>query len=221
MIKYICRNCHDHECETSTCDRCNSRAEILTSAIFYCEDCNTPLFYDTCPNCHKKCKKIGTDIKPVFARERLLIETLLHEPMKFAGKAVWATSSNTYWVDGKRIKLDLAELRKNESEDVIRVLKEYEDANHPYVEHDFDNEHINKFIEYNKVRLNAITDEAVKYIKTISTDYELTSVFVSFSGGKDSTVTSNLVMKALETESVLHFYGDTTLEYPESANYIK
>ena len=46
-------------------------------------------------------------------------------------------------------------------------------------------------------------------------------MFVSFSGGKDSTVTSDLVMRALATESVLHIYGDTTLEYPTSAEYIK
>ena len=65
MIKYICRHCYDHECETSTCDICNKRAEVLSSAIYYCEDCNTPLFYGTCPNCQKKCKKIGTDIEVV------------------------------------------------------------------------------------------------------------------------------------------------------------
>lgn len=45
-------------------------------------------------------------------------------------------------------------------------------------------------------------------------------LFVSFSGGKDSTVTSDLVLRALGTQSVLHFYGDTTLEYPESAEYL-
>lgn len=221
MIKYICRHCYDHECETSTCDICNKRAEVLSSAIYYCEDCNTPLFYDTCPNCQKKCKKIGTDIKPVFAQERLLIETLLHEPMKFAGKAVWATSSNTYWIDGKRMKVDLSKLRENNPSDVIKTLEQYKEENQYYVEHDFDNEHIARFLELNKVRLHTITDEAIKYIQSISKDYELTSVFVSFSGGKDSTATSSLVMKALGTESVLHFYGDTTLEYPESAKYIK
>lgn len=46
-------------------------------------------------------------------------------------------------------------------------------------------------------------------------------MFVSFSGGKDSTVTSDLVMRALGTESVIHIYGDTTLEYPTSTEYIK
>lgn len=83
-----------------------------------------------------------------------------------------------------------------------------------------DNEHIKSFVDLNKVRLNTITDEAIGYIKEKVKDYDLTSIFVSFSGGKDSTVTSDLVMKALETEKVLHFYGDTTLEYPGSVKYL-
>ena len=46
-------------------------------------------------------------------------------------------------------------------------------------------------------------------------------MFISFSGGKDSTATSSLVMRALGSESIPHIYGDTTLEYPESSSYIE
>lgn len=220
MIKYICRNC-GHESETSICEKCEGgRTEVLETSIYYCDQCNIPLFNDTCPHCHSKCMKIGTDLKPVFAQERLLIETLLGEPMKFAGKAVWATTSNTLWIDGKKTKLDLTELRKNDPVKVISILKEYEEENQPYVDHDMDNEHIKSFVDSNKVRLNTITDEAIGYIKEKAKDYDLTSIFVSFSGGKDSTVTSDLVLKAMLPNKVLHFYGDTTLEYSESAKYI-
>lgn len=45
-------------------------------------------------------------------------------------------------------------------------------------------------------------------------------MFVSFSGGKDSTVTSDIVMKALGRENIIHVYGDTTLEYPTTEKYI-
>ena len=44
---------------------------------------------------------------------------------------------------------------------------------------------------------------------------------MSFSGGKDSTVVSELVMRALGTQEILHLYGDTTLEFPESKEYVK
>ena len=82
------------------------------------------------------------------------------------------------------------------------------------------NRFIKSFINCNKLRLNLITSEAIDYIKNTASKYDLSSIFVSFSGGKDSTVTSNLVIRALRTESVLHIYGDTTLEYPTSSDYI-
>ena len=46
-------------------------------------------------------------------------------------------------------------------------------------------------------------------------------MFVSFSGGKDSTVTSDLVMRALSEPKILHIFGDTTLEFPETMKYIE
>ena len=45
-------------------------------------------------------------------------------------------------------------------------------------------------------------------------------MFVSFSGGKDSTVTSDLVMRALSNPKILHIFGDTTLEFPKTEEYV-
>ena len=42
MIKYICHNCQDLECETSVCPVCGNRAEILESAVYYCPHCEAP-----------------------------------------------------------------------------------------------------------------------------------------------------------------------------------
>ena len=46
-------------------------------------------------------------------------------------------------------------------------------------------------------------------------------MMVSFSGGKDSTVTSHIVNRALGTNKVLHIFGDTTLEFPYTLEYKK
>ena len=46
-------------------------------------------------------------------------------------------------------------------------------------------------------------------------------MMVSFSGGKDSTVTSHVVNRALGTNKVLHVFGDTTLEFPYTLEYKK
>lgn len=46
-------------------------------------------------------------------------------------------------------------------------------------------------------------------------------LFVSFSGGKDSTVVSDLVINALPDKNIIHIFCDTTLEYPTSEAYVK
>ena len=46
-------------------------------------------------------------------------------------------------------------------------------------------------------------------------------MFVSFSGGKDSTVTSDIVRRAFSSNKVYHIFGDTTLEFPLTYEYKK
>ena len=223
MIKYICRNkeCNTTECETSICPTCKQRAELVSSEIYYCPKCNAPVFDKTCPECGSECFEIGKDLRPVFAEERLLLECFLDKPMAFAGKAIWQNSNNTYWIDGNKIRISIKKMKQQDPEPVIRLMEEYKSENQKYVDTDFANDHIQKFIELNKFRLNSITDEACNYIKKTAKGFDETKMFVSFSGGKDSTVTSSLVMRALEREKIIHIYGDTTLEYPTSSKYIK
>ncbi len=221
MIKYKCKHCDGLISETSTCPVCGQRAELDEAKIFYCKHCNAPVFFDTCPSCHSKCDQIGNDLRPVFAQERLLLECLENEPMKYAGKAVWNTCNNLYYIDGEKHRVSFSDFKKNPPERIIELLNKYSNENQKYVDTDFTNEHIEQFININQTRLNSITDEACDYIKNISKGFDVSSMFVSFSGGKDSTVTSSLVMKALNTEKIIHIYGDTTLEYPESGDYLE
>jgi len=220
MIKYICKHCDGLLCESSICPVCGNRTEIYSTAIYYCSECNAPCFEEECPVHHSKNKEIGKDLRPVFAQERLLIEVLLGKPLEFAGKSVWSTASNTFWVNGGKVTFSISDLKKADPKLVIQELEKYKDANQQFVDHDFDNEHIQKFIEINRYRLNQITEEAINHIKEISKGFEIDEMFVSFSGGKDSTVTSNLVLRAFGTEKIVHIYGDTTLEYPESEKYL-
>jgi phosphoadenosine phosphosulfate reductase len=43
---------------------------------------------------------------------------------------------------------------------------------------------------------------------------------LSFSGGKDSTAVADLVTRALANPSLVHIFGDTTLEFPSTYEYI-
>lgn len=221
MIKYSCTNCSNLECETSICPVCGQRTHISKSEIYWCSNCNIPNYDKVCSCCNSEGKYVGTDIRPVFPEERLLLEVLLGEPFKFADKSVWNTSGNNYIVDGKKIKFSIKDvIEKSNTKEIIKILKENEEENNKYSNGFIDNRFIKMFVESNRLRLNYIMSEAIEYIKEIAKQYNDDSMFVSFSGGKDSTVTSDIVMKALGRENIIHIYGDTTLEYPTTAVYI-
>ena len=221
MIKYVCNNCDNLICESSTCPVCKNRTYIDKSEIYYCKHCNIPLFDNLCSICGNRSEYIGTDIRPVFPQERLLLESIEGKPFKYAGKSVWNTSGNYYFVDGNKIKFSVKDVVNNiDYRKVKKIITENEKENIKYVDSFFDEPYIKKFVEANSIRYNSIVTEAHTYIKNISKTYDVDSMFVSFSGGKDSTVTSDLVINALGTDKIIHIYGDTTLEYPETGLYL-
>lgn len=222
MIKYVCEECDGLSCETSVCPICGSRTKISETSIFWSHKLNTPCFDEYCIAEGEHCKLISTDIRPVFAEERLLLEILEGKPMKYAGHSVWNSGKNIYIIDGKKVKVPFKKyINECDSEYIIKELLKYHEINKPYIDNFMNQDYIQNFIKINKVRLNTITTEATEYIKEKTHGWEMDEMFVSFSGGKDSTVTSHLVMAALGTKSILHIYGDTTLEYPASADYLK
>ena len=213
MIKYICNSCNKIECETSICPICKQRTQISKSEIYWCENCNIPNYNKKCSCCNKEGKYIGTDIRPVFPEERLLIEVLLGEEFKYSNYSIWNTSGNNYIVNGKKIKFSIKEVLSKVDAEEIR--------NEKYAKNFYNQEYIKRFVQSNKIRLNYIMNEAMEYVRTQAMKYNDDEMFVSFSGGKDSTVTSDVVMRALGRENIIHIYGDTTLEYPTTGEYLK
>ena len=222
MIKYECRKCDGLICETSICPVCNERTYINKSEIFYCDNCNTPLFDKICPICNSEARYFGTDVRPVFAEERLLLECILDKPFAFTEKSVWNTSGNNYYVNGEKIKFVIKDVVNEKNTDEIRTkIEQNKEKNKIYEDNFLKQNYIINFIKANRIRYNSIVTEAHEYIKKVSQKYDYDSMFVSFSGGKDSTVTSDLVINALNNEMIIHIYGDTTLEYPETGVYLE
>lgn len=221
MQKYQCEHCDNLICNSSICPVCGGKTKLIDTSVYYCSHCNCPTFSDECEVCHNECYKIGSDIRPVFAEERLLLEILEGNPFKYKDLSIWYVGSGSYIIDGRKVRFCYQELRKRNPDEIIEKISMYSNENEKYVNQDFTNKHIKSFVQANRNHLNSITDEALSYILDKSSNFDLSSMFVSFSGGKDSTVTSNLVIRALGTESIPHIYGDTTLEYPESKYYIE
>lgn len=214
MITYQCKKCNITTAK-SECDICGSRT-FLTSALYWCEECNVPTYHEVCPRCGKKGFYFTTDARPVFPEERLLIEAVLGEPMKFHNNSVW-NSNGIYFVDGKKIKFSIERLTAEDPEKIRTIIAEHKAEN----TYDFFNKNIKTFVAANKLRYDDISSEAMSYIIKSSEGYDPTSMFVSFSGGKDSTVTSHLVRTALSNPSIIHIFGDTTLELPDTIEYVK
>lgn len=78
-------------------------------------------------------------------------------------------------------------------------------------------------VSANEKYLNNIIYEAEQYIVQTLEKYKKDNYIptVSFSGGKDSSVVSRLVMDALQDNTVIHMFGDTTLEFHETYIYVK
>ena len=185
--------------------------------IFWCKKCKSPVFdrsLHSC-SCDGKLKKISesTICNPVFKQEKKLLGIIMD--CDYSGKTIWYLGASKYYIDEKIVKVPYREWYKQkkhlEVADELKRNIEIEKDYSPYI----------NFVKANQTYLNGIVYEAEKYIietlaKFKSNNYIPT---VSFSGGKDSSVVSRLVMDALQDNTVIHMFGDTTLEFPETYTY--
>ena len=72
----------------------------------------------------------------------------------------------------------------------------------------------------NRERVNEIEFEAFEIVEKAKSLERNFVPIVSFSGGKDSTVVSDIVRRAYANQSIIHAFGNTTLELPETLEYI-
>lgn len=215
MKRYYCNNC-GIETNTSECPVCKGRTETK-SQIFWCDSCNLPIYEESCSICGSRGRYMSTDLRPVFPEERLLLEIVLGDPFKFINSSVWNTTGNKYFVDGKHLNISIRKITKTDANYIIENLQKYKDENN----YDFFNDLIKRFVKANSRRFNYIVSEATEFIKDQSKGYDIDEMFISFSGGKDSTVTHDLTVKALSKPEIIHIFGDTTLEFPTTLEYVK
>lgn len=224
MMIYRCGNrketgeplpCTDTLCETSVCPACGERAEA-SSEIYWCSHCQIPLYEEQCSLCGQRGKRLTTDIRPVFPEERLLLEILLGKPLEYLKESVWNGSGNRYYVNGHRLPFAISSLKDADSHEIRGQYEYWKDQNtDQYFE-----EYRERFVKANHTRYEKILEEAGSYIRESAKDAEIMDMFVSFSGGKDSTVTSDLVTRAFSNPGIMHIFGDTTLEFPFTYEYI-
>ena len=200
--------------------------------IYWDSSKNVPLILDSY---NKEYEEIAKDLRPVFLQEKWLLINLFPEKLEidFLDKSVWATKQNRYIVDGKMISIVPTSKFKGMNQQELNKIRE-KILQFSITEENLEKEKENfsKFILANRNRFNYIVksetrDEEGQYIGALPFIVENAEKFkdrmtlVSFSGGKDSTVVSHLVRLALNNPSILHIFGDTTLELPKSYEYVE
>ena len=107
-----CKNCNI-ETNENKCPICGEKTtEDVPTEVYWCDECKIPVMQEIsqadkgiCPRCGKPMKYMSADIRPVFPKERLLIEILLKKkPYQWAESSVWA-SNNRYYINGKSFAL--------------------------------------------------------------------------------------------------------------------
>ena len=220
MIERVCPKCrvpmNGEKCIKPNCG-CVTE---MSSTIYWCDECNIPIFDKVCPVCGTEGKYISTDMRPVFPEENVLISIILKgDPAGYQTSSVWY-GGGAYIIDGKKVKLSVTKVNKISLKEISKI-KEIYDKYVTQIDYTYFDAFIKRFVQANADRYNFITEEAVHFVQQYKTKYAVEDMMVSFSGGKDSTVTSHVVNRALGTNKVLHVFGDTTLEFPYTLEYKK
>lgn len=219
-----CKFCNI-ETNEEKCPICgNLTAEDYPTDIMWCHTCNIPIIRDVrdeeknrCPCCGREVSYLCTDIRPVFPEERLLLELIEgKKPGEYIEKSVWATSGR-YYVNGKKHVISRKQFRDADTDRIASMLNEYREIN----TYEFFDKYKERFIVANRDRLDAIIEEAQSFINKTAEEYDREKIVISFSGGKDSTVTADLVTNALSDPSLVHIFGNTTLEFPSTLEYVR
>lgn len=217
-----CLNCHI-ETNEEICPICKSKTrEDIPTDVSWCPECHIPVQqkvtqqdFRICPLCHSKMKHMATDLRPVFPEEQLLVLLLLGKsPHEWIERSVWASNSR-YYVDGSSISFSSKTFMEADTDILIEQIKKYKST----ISYKWFNIYIKRFIAANKDRLNWLKDEAFTFIRKAAANFEEEQIVLSFSGGKDSTATADIVIKALSNPSLVHIFGNTTLEFPYTINY--
>lgn len=193
----------------------------MVTPVFWCPHCRIPIIKnEICSLCGTATKPLSTTgvCNPVFAQEKKLLSYILGKNLE--DKEVWYLGSSYYLIDGKRVRLPYIDFYKKKKHlEVAEVLR-------GQVNNSYDIPRLEMYLNANEQYLKEVIFEAEKYIFDLVDSLRKESEVyymptVSFSGGKDSTVVSRIVRDALQNESIIHYFGDTTMEFPCTHEYVE
>ena len=185
----------------------NSRGHL--DKVYWCRDCGVPLLQPQCGNCGEHGLEMVSDIRPMFDGEKHLLEEWIGEKLSEPTSALWMRRK-TIWYNGRRYLTLSADGHPSVTKRFMVPLPNGS-VSPPTPE---------VLLKANASTLRDIETEAIHFIKQTTVELAGWTPVVSFSGGKDSAVVSTLVRKALETDKIPHIFSDTTVEFPDTYEYL-
>ena len=125
MVERICPKCkipmNADRCVKASCQS----KTVMSTTLYWCEECNVPVFEPTCPKCGNEGKYIATDIRPVFPEERLLLALIQgkEKPNCYDLDSVWY-GSGAYIINGKKEKISITEINKWSLDKIKSIIQE-------------------------------------------------------------------------------------------------
>lgn len=185
--------------------------------VYWCRKCGVPIFDK---ELHKCSCNGAVDLisessicNPVFKQERKLLSKIAKQDLD--NKELWYLGGSNYFYDGKINRISYRDFYKSKEH---RLFSSELRQNIEIEDYDC----FQKVVVANHAYINNLILEAEQYIEEVRNKYPSPEFIptISFSGGKDSSVVSRIVMDTLQTDSIIHFFGDTTLEFPETYEYV-
>ena len=180
--------------------------------IRWCENCKYPTKNMTCKLCGSKTIQLSDIVVPVFAPEKLVISYIIGKDVTTS--QVWNLGKNNYLIDGEKITLEYYKNMNNK-----RLLNEIRNKVSDTIFPKNNLDELENFINGNRDYLNNLIVEVHGYINDVVKKYPNHQLIISWSGGKDSTVVSDLVRNAIGDQKILHIFGDTKMEFPTTYEY--
>jgi phosphoadenosine phosphosulfate reductase len=158
--------------------------------------------------CKTEGKTFVTDLKPVFPEELKIYSNVLPG----IGNLSFTTPTNffrfrnkifgngkvlfSFYINGNELKFDVK--NKYHCNELLPIKQ---------------------ILHANRRKLEKREDEAIKFIRKVAKQHKDKHILVSFSGGKDSSVTAYLVHKALGKVTLV--FSNTGIEFPETVKFVR
>lgn len=189
----------------------------LSRGVHWCTDCGVPVAGQLCGRCGAKLHiRMARDLVPVFREEfRLLCDRLdMMQPCSARDFVLW-NANTEYYLGGQAY----ASINYDGSAQPRIDMRTAETASDIIYTRFSRREFLERLYLANRARIVALESEAIEFVSRTAEAYPQHAKMVAFSGGKDSTVVSHIVRKALGSASILHVFSDTSVEARETIRY--